>query len=56
MVRIDMDLKEITEKWSRIASPIKYMRPIAASKARNIAAAKELFAELKLTENDMRRA
>ena len=56
MVRSGMDFEEIREKWTRLASPTKYMRPIAAPTAGNIAAAEKLFAELKLTENDMRRA
>ena len=56
MIRENLTFDDIAQRWSRLADPLAYMRPIAAPKVGNIAAAEKLFAELKLTEQDMRRA
>ena len=56
MIRCGTDPEEIRATWSSLAGPLTYMRPTAAPKAGNITAAENLLTELKLTENDMRRA
>ena len=52
----DTKFEQIKTSWSCLAGPLTYLRPVAAPKADNIAVAEKLFAELKLTKNDMRRA
>ena len=54
-VKEKLPFEEIRRKWSALADPLSYMRPVAAPKSSNILVAEKLFAELQLTKDDMRR-
>ncbi|KAI9724115.1 MAG: hypothetical protein M1812_000834 [Candelaria pacifica] len=55
-VKKGLSFEEIKRAWKEVCNPFAYMRPSAAPKAGNIKAAERLFADLGLTESDLRRA
>lgn len=55
LIESNTPFDEIKQQWSALTSPDKYMRPTAAPSMGNLQAAEQLFSDLGLTADDMRR-